>query len=193
MGDYLPDWPRLMEGLGVRLALAEYRGYGASTGTPSLVGMLEDAVHLFEALEVPAERVIVFGRSVGSLYAIHLASRVPGLGGLVIESGIASPLQRILLRVTPEELGVSAAALREAAAQHLDHGAKLARYTGRALILHARHDDMVSVDHAEQLAAWLGEERARLCILPRGDHNSIFFANRAAYLAALGAFVAEGP
>ena len=193
VADYLPAWPRQVAALGLRAAHAEYRGYGASSGAPCLVGMLDDAVRIFEALALPPERVIAFGRSVGSIYAVHLAAQVPTLAGLVLESGIAWPLQRVLLRASPAELGTTPEALRAEAALHLDHGAKLARYAGPALILHARGDDLVPVAHAEQLAAWLGA-RATLRILPHGDHNSIFYANQAEYLRALGAFAAQlGP
>ncbi|MEO8662646.1 MAG: alpha/beta hydrolase [Bryobacteraceae bacterium] len=84
------DCASLFTAAGVNVCFAEYRGYGTSDGEPALVGMLGDGEQVVAALGVPAERVVAFGRSLGSLYAIELARRLPSLRGLVLESGIAS-------------------------------------------------------------------------------------------------------
>ena len=42
------------------LFLAEYRGYGQSTGTPLMRGMLDDVEQIFEAIGRPPEEIIVF-------------------------------------------------------------------------------------------------------------------------------------
>ena len=54
--------------------LAEYRGYGGSTGEPSLVAMLDDVDAIFSALGRPAGELVVYGRSIGSIYAIEFAT-----------------------------------------------------------------------------------------------------------------------
>ena len=68
-----------------------------------------------------------------------------------------------------------------------DHEAKLASYGGPTLVLHAEQDHLVGVEHARQNASWAGPE-TRLVILPKGDHNSVFYENRERYLAELGSF-----
>ncbi len=88
---------------GFDVFLAEYRGYGGSTGTPALVGMLDDVVPIMTAVGVASKRVVAFGRSVGSIYAIELAHRFPDIAGLVLESGIADVAQRLLVRVQHAE------------------------------------------------------------------------------------------
>src|SRR5690606_17983525 len=154
VGDYVPALAEAFAARGVDTFFAEYRGYGASTGTPRLGAMLTDVEAILEALAVPAERVIAYGRSNGSTYAIEAARRRPRLGGLVIESGIADPLERILLRARPEELGVSAAELRAAVKAELDHEGTLRAFPGPVLVLHAQHDRAVDPSHAERNAAW---------------------------------------
>ena len=52
------------------------------------------------------------------------------------------------------------------------------------------HDHLVDRSHAEQNASWAGGP-SKLVILPRGDHNSIFFENRERYLRELSDFVAS--
>ncbi len=189
VADYLPWWPQLLAARGYNSLLAEYRGYGSSTGAPALAVMLDDAERTLAALGVADERVVVFGRSVGSIYAVHVASRRPGLAGLVIESGIADPLQRILLRVTPAEIGASAQELAAAAGDQLDHRRKLAAWPGPTLVLHTRDDGIVDLDHGQRLHDWAAGERKRLVVFEEGNHNTIFAANHAAYLDALFQFL----
>ena len=58
--------------------------------------MLGDGEATVKAAGLAPERVIAFGRSIGSLYAIELAHRQPALAGLILESGIADPSERFL-------------------------------------------------------------------------------------------------
>lgn len=186
VADYLPWFPELVAGLGANLVLAEYRGYGGSTGSPRLLGMLQDGPIIFDALGLQPDRVIAFGRSIGSLYAMHLASARP-LAGLIVESGICDVLERLLLRVRPEELGVPMGRLADEVSAHLSPRSWLARHQGPALILHARHDDLVSVDHAHRLISW--SKKPYRLIFDRGDHNTIFRENQPTYLAAIRQFL----
>jgi pimeloyl-ACP methyl ester carboxylesterase len=160
---------------GLNLFFAEYRGYGGSTGTPAMVTMLGDVPRILSAVGVPFEKMVVYGRSVGSLYAIEAAYRTPSLGGLVIESGIASPIERILMRVRPEELSVTLKDLENEAGEHLDHQRKLAQYPRRTLLLHTWNDSMVLRDHAQRNASWA--KHAELVMYERGDHNDILAVN----------------
>nr|NLI48998.1 alpha/beta hydrolase [Propionibacterium sp.] len=185
-GEVVADWQgtldRFINGLGWDLLLAEYRGYGGSTGAPLLGRMLDDVAEVIAAAG-PPEKLVVMGRSVGSIFALEAVSRFPTIGGLILESAIADPLERILLRVSPRELGGSredVAALEE----RLDHRAKIAGFTGPTLILHTRFDGLVDVSHALRLRKWAGGDTT-LRLFDRGDHNSILWENTDDYLAAI--------
>jgi len=130
------------------------------------------------------EELIVFGRSLGSIPAIEFAHRYPEVAGLVLESGIADPLERVLMRVTPGELGVSLSALQEEFRERLDSVAKLRARRKPTLILHTQQDTLVDVSHAERLASGPAEN-VRLVLFPEGDHNTIFSDNRERYVAEL--------
>ena len=173
---------------GVNVLLAEYRGYGASTGRPQLGRMLADVRVVGRALGQPAEQLIFFGRSVGSIFAIEAAAAFPGAAGLILESGIADVLERLLLRLRPEELGVSEAQLHQVVAERLDHQRKLAQYIGPVLVLHARHDDLVDVSHGQRLYDWAGSSK-EIKIFPHGGHNDIMAVNAPAYFDALNGFI----
>jgi len=191
-GEVVADWqdgfPEVIARMGWDLLLAEYRGYGGSTGEPELGRMLDDVAALLRAAG-PPEKLVVFGRSVGSLFALEAVARVPEVAGLVLESAIADPLERLLLRVTPAELGAEAGAFEAAVGARLDHRAKLAAYRGPVLVMHTRHDGLVDVSHGERLASWAGGA-ATLRVFETGDHNSILYENQEAYFALLERFLA---
>lgn len=176
--------------LGINICFVEYRGYGASSGEPALAAMLGDGVKVVAALGVPAERVVAFGRSLGSLYAIELAHRLPSLGGLVIESGIAVLNDlRWRLGLVAEGIGHNSITLTTAIAKCFDHQTKLGDYSGSLLVLHAANDHIIDQSHAERIHAWGGGRAKRLVVFPRGDHNTIFPVNYAEYLAELRIFL----
>lgn len=184
---YVPGFAEIVADLGADGFFAEYRGYGGSTGVPRLGAMLDDVSAIREAVGKPDEQVVVFGRSIGSIYAIEFAARFPNIAGLVLESGIADVLERILLRATPSELGTTPEAMQEEFGRLFDHEQKLGQYTGPTLVLHTENDHLVDKTHAERNASWAGGD-VQLVMFERGDHNSIFGVNSDAYLQALRTF-----
>jgi pimeloyl-ACP methyl ester carboxylesterase len=188
VADYLGGCEERIVSMGVNVLLVEYRGYGMSTGEPALAAMLADVELVIRAAAVAPERIVFFGRSLGSLYAVHGAGLYPGAAGLILESAIADPLERILLRVEPWQLGTDGSGLAAAVAAKLDQRAKLASFHGRTLVMHAQADDLVHVSHAERLHRWANEPKD-LILFPRGDHNTVMVANEVSYFAAVERFL----
>ncbi|NVB80890.1 MAG: alpha/beta hydrolase [Kofleriaceae bacterium] len=188
-GEVVDDWgdfARALDASGVDVVLAEYRGYGGSSGRPSLTKLLDDALVVFDAVTAlgrKAETIVVYGRSIGSLAAAHVAAHRP-VRGLVLESGINDLYERLALRVEPAEIGATDEQLRSAVTRLFDQTAKIARSTCPVLVLHCEHDDMVRKHHAERNAAAAGG-RAQLVIYPRGDHNTIHAFNGDAIVEAV--------
>ena len=78
------------EGYGV--LLLEYRGYGGNPGTPSEAGLFADgeaAVDFLARDGIDLRRIVLWGESLGSGVAVHLAARQPG-GALVLENPFTS-------------------------------------------------------------------------------------------------------
>lgn len=75
------------------VAIFDYRGYGKSTGHPSEKGLYldGDAVvrYLNEQLNIPAERIVVIGTSLGGAVAAELACHY-GFRALILESTFTS-------------------------------------------------------------------------------------------------------
>ena len=188
VADYLGEFEERIAGLGANLLLAEYRGYGMSSGVPALTTMLNDVELIVEASGVPSERIVFFGRSLGSLYALHGVSRYPQAAGLIIESGLAEPLERILVRIAPHDVGATFDELQASVDRCFNQREKIAAFKGQVLVMHTRNDDLVSVSHAERLYSWANEPK-ELIVFERGDHNTIQAANQEAYFAAVGTFI----
>jgi hypothetical protein len=150
--------------------------------------MLDDVEHVVRAVGLPPGQLVFFGRSVGSLFAIHAISRFPDAGGLIIESGIADPLERLLLHVHPAELGVPMSEIEEEIGRRMNHRHTLSAYGGPVLVMHTRCDGLIDVSHAERLAAWAGGP-VTLKIFERGDHNLILEVNRREYFAEVARLI----
>jgi len=188
VADYVPEWADLFASLGANVLFAEYRGYGGSSGTPKLAAMLDDVEFLAKATNTPPAKLIAFGRSIGSIYAIEMANRV-GCAGLILESGIASVIERIILRARPDELGTTMAEMEAENSRLFDHPQKLRNFDGKLLVLHAVKDSLVSLSHAHSNFESAGTADKRLVEFPRGDHNSVFWDNRDTYVGELRKFI----
>ncbi|MRV75644.1 alpha/beta fold hydrolase [Duganella sp. FT92W] len=70
----------------VNLAMVDYRGYGRSSGTPTVANMTDDALATFDYLNQRyPDAVAVHGQSLGSFVAAQVA-RQRNVAGLVLES-----------------------------------------------------------------------------------------------------------
>src|SRR5271169_3840983 len=76
---------------GTGLVALSYRGYSGSTGRPSEQGLLLDAeaAHAFASARYGAERIVLWGFSLGSGVAVALAADHP-VGKLVLEAPYTS-------------------------------------------------------------------------------------------------------
>ncbi len=188
VADYLDGFPELIGRMGCNCFLAEFRGYGGSTGTPQLSRMLEDVKKTIESIGQPPSQLVLFGRSVGSLFAVKAVELFPEVAGMILESAVANPLERLLLRVNPAELGTTSDGLNEAVTAAMNTRQSMTRVTKPTLILHTRHDGLIDVSHAERLAEWCGGP-VQLEIFPQGNHNDIMFVNGPRYFALINEFL----
>jgi pimeloyl-ACP methyl ester carboxylesterase len=72
---------------GSGLVALSYRGYGGSSGRPTETGLLADAAaaYAFTIARYAAERIVLWGESLGSALAVALAAEKP-VGNLVLEA-----------------------------------------------------------------------------------------------------------
>ena len=178
-GEFVADWAgRFTDRLvakGLDVFLGEYRGYGGSAGQPCFASMLDDALATADATGVPPERLVLYGRSIGSIFALHVAAERP-VAGLIIESGIGEVLPLLLRRVQAADLGVEPEELERAVAGSLNHRAKMEATRCPVLVMHAQRDGVLKPQEARLLADWAGA-RGELLLFEQGNHNTIHFRN----------------
>lgn len=189
VSDYVPFMADIFQDMGLNQLFIEYRAYGGSSGQAQLVAMLADGQSVLQAAGIEPGKAVVFGRSIGSLYAIELAYREPNIAGLIIESGIADPCERFLNYAELRSSGISESDVRAEAAKHFNHELKLSSYTHPLLILHTENDGLIDISHAERNYQWAGSKQKQLVKFPRGNHNTIFQANMSQYLVAVREFI----
>lgn len=188
VSDYIEVYSDFFKNITVNFLYAEYRGYGRSSGRPQMAKMLDDVKAIVTSIQKPIEDIVFFGRSIGSLYAVHAASIFPNAAGLIIESGIADIYERINRYVYPWQLGVNETDLKAATDFYFNQKEKIAKFKGNILLLHTQHDGLVEAHHATTLFEAATTEKA-INIFPYGNHNSIYFENKKMYEHLIASFI----
>ena len=181
------DIAALYRARGLNFLPVDYRGYGRSTGTPTIRAMLQDARRIYaHAREWLTERgydgrLIVMGRSLGSASALELAAAYgDAIDGLIIDSGFAHtvPLLRRLGAPIPEHIEAPLIG-------QLD---KLRAYAGPVLIIHGARDTIIPISDAEDLVNAAAHPDTTLLRVPDAGHNDILLVAGREYLAAIAGF-----
>lgn len=181
-GEVVADYDDAAErfaGAGVALAVADYRGYGASTGEPTLRNSIEDARAVAEAVQ-PA---IVMGRSLGGAAAHELyAAPVATMRAVVLESAFSDVDAMIRRRglVPPPRY-------TDAERATFDPLHKLGRGRLPLLILHGDRDQLVAPADALAALDAAGGISKELVLVPGHGHNDVSMSP--VYWEALAAFV----
>lgn len=173
----------------INLIVADYRGYGASGGTPTLTHLTSDAPKILDAVREELQKrnvhpdLYVMGRSLGSIPAIELAYRHPDLfRGMMIESGFTSVV-RIIRRFGLPIQGLPLEEIDRDCVRMLRH------IRLRTLILHGQKDTLVPLQEAEEIYRYLGTEKKELLIIPRATHNDLLSVGLKKYFEAIDRFV----
>jgi pimeloyl-ACP methyl ester carboxylesterase len=147
------------------LYLLHYRGYGASTGSPTEAALQSDALALFDHVSKTHSSVVVVGRSLGSGVAVWVASQ--------------RPVSRLVL-VTPYN------SIQELAAQRFPYfpiawlltdkfesWKYAAQVTAPTLLISAEHDEVIPAASTGQLLTHFKAGTAVLKMLPGTSHNTV--------------------
>jgi len=172
----------------LNLVVADYRGYGASTGIPTLTDLVKDShVILGEVIAEISRRgvcndLFVMGRSLGSISALELAYKHPDLiKGLIVESGFPSVV-RIIIHLGIPAPGVDFDKIDQTCL------AMLREIVVPALIIHGNADTLVPVENAKDLFDHLGTRNKRLVVIRSATHNDVLIVGFKEYFKALQQF-----
>lgn len=184
-GEIVSDYDDLAsswQGLGAEFIVAEFRGYGKSTDTPTLFDLLTDAHLVLDEIDAGERPLIVMGRSLGSIPAVELASSRPEIDGLIVESGMADPSGLVTRR------GIRLDAAGEEDLVRFDNAGKVSRTDLPLLVLHGANDMLISPHEGAALHAASPSRRKELVVLPGAGHNDILLAP--GYFEAVEEFLA---
>lgn len=174
---------RQFHDLGLSVLIIDYRGYGRSEGKTTEAGMYRDAEaawrYLTETRGVPANEIVVFGRSLGGSVAAWLAAEREPLA-LIVESSFTS-VPEIAAEVYP---WLPARRLSRMSHATIDY---VRRVNCPVLVIHSRDDEIIPFHHGEAIFAAAPAPRSLLAL--RGSHNNAFVWDEATYLQGVRNFL----
>jgi uncharacterized protein len=151
---------------GTGLVALSYRGYAGSSGQPSEQGLLRDAAaaYAFTAARYGADRIVVWGFSLGSGVAVALAGDQK-VGKLVLEAPYTSTAEVAgsLLRVVP---------VRWLMRDQFRSDRRIGRVVAPLLIMHGAQDPAISIRFGERLFA-LARDPKQFVRFPEGGHDNL--------------------
>jgi hypothetical protein len=165
---------------GVGWLLVDYRGYGASGGSPSEKALTEDALRWYDRFA--GRRIYVFGRSLGSGVAVQLAAQRPVAGAILV-----APFDSL---VAVGKRHYPFLPVDWMLKHRFDSAGVAPKIKAPLLCVVATHDEIIPAEHAKRLYdAWGGEKR--WIALEGAGHNST--DGMPDYWASIRKFLSEKP
>lgn len=172
-------WPR-----GWTIVGLNYRGYGASEGKPGEPALTTDALAIYDAVakrhDVDPHRIVVFGRSLGTAIATHLAAERPVAGAILVSPyDSMTAIGKLHYPWLPVSL-----LLRH----RFDAVPDAKRSTMPMLATVGGSDSIIPAERSRALFdAWAGPKTWQL--VPRAGHNDL--GNNAAFWESVAGFLAQ--
>jgi fermentation-respiration switch protein FrsA (DUF1100 family) len=151
---------------GTGLVALSYRGYAGSSGQPSEQGLLRDAAaaYAFTTARYAAERIVVWGFSLGSGVAVALAAEQP-VGKLILEAPYTS-IADVAASAFPM------LPVRWLVRDRFHSDERIALVTAPLLIMHGARDPTIPLRFGERLFA-LAHQPKQFVRFPEGGHNDL--------------------
>ncbi|HEU4829620.1 MAG TPA: alpha/beta fold hydrolase [Gemmatimonadales bacterium] len=173
--------------IGLNLLAFDYRGFGRSGGRADEEGLYRDAEaayrYLTDSLQVPPDRIVLFGHSLGTGVATELATRVPS-AALVLEAAYTS-LPDIGQAAYP---WVPVGLLAGERFETID---RIGKVTVPKLLLHSPEDDIVPYAHGRRV--YEAANGSKRFVTVRGGHAGAFSEDRETYFGAIRELVESLP
>lgn len=159
----------------VNLILFDYRGYGLSSGEPSVEGIQTDARAIFNAVQELAEERItplfVHGHSMGSFLSGYIADR-EDVTGYILESPI-SEVNSWTKNLVPWLLRPFIRFDIESSIASQDNLKRVSTVDHPLLIIGGSDDDITPFSMAEELLAASASTQKELVKIEGGTHNDL--------------------
>ena len=157
--------------------IVDYPGYGKSTGAPSEKLLFETGRRAFDLMtghfNIPEQKVIVFGRSLGASVALHTAlSR--NCAAVILECPFLS-IPRMASEVFPFLPGLGLLSR-----QRYDNETMIQNLDVPILIIHGQDDSVIPFNHGQRLYN-LASEPKYFFAVPQGNHDDNYIVDASGY------------
>ncbi|MCX7662018.1 MAG: alpha/beta hydrolase [Candidatus Omnitrophica bacterium] len=172
--------------LNLNVFIIDYRGYGRSEGVPSEEGLYLDAEASYEYLvktkNLPENKIIIFGKSIGANVAVDLAKKKKPLC-LIIYGGFTSAYE--MGKVIFPFLDI----FRWLITIKFDAENKIKEIKIPKLIIHSIDDEIVPFRLGKKLFESANEPKDFLSL--RGGHNEAILSNKEEFIERIRSFLGK--
>ncbi len=175
---------------GMNLLVTDYRGYGWSSGNPTVTSMLDDAEVLFQetrnwlSFNKYTGAFFLMGRSLGSVPAIDLAkNHEDDIKGIILESAIANTVSIM------EHIGINISSTDFTEDDGFGNLDKIEAVTKPTFIFHGARDALIPAAEAEKLQACCGARSKEFVIIPGAEHNTMIATGGQLYFQTIKTFI----
>jgi len=170
--------------------VADYRGYGLSSGTPNKENLHEDSKTIFKYAKEYLNKkhyddnLYIMGRSLGSCSAFEIINTFSdSIKGCIIESGFVTEYPLLnLLQINPEEVDFN-----------LSDGfmnlEKLKNYKGKLMVIHADLDEIIPFSQADIMMYESPSNHKELFKVNGAGHNNVIAISREEYFIKIKNFI----
>jgi fermentation-respiration switch protein FrsA (DUF1100 family) len=174
------DWHAQLRRAGFSVFAYDYEGYGTSDGKPNKTRAYQDEMaaysYLVKTLKTPPDRIIAFGKSVGTGPATWIAAREP-VAGLILQSPFTSTF-RVMTRITILPF------------DKFPNYKNIRNVRCPVLIIHGTVDGVIPFWHGEEMYRLANEPKGHLWV-EGANHNDVEEVAGDSYPKALQDFAAS--
>ena len=167
--------------LGLNAVCFDYRGYGYSGGTPDGAKIRDDSLRIYDyvtgELEASHAPAFVYGVSLGTQFAIHVAAQRP-VRGLVLQSPAASATEELdwYGRRLPLYIRAFVRLVPSPQVETIFQGAREIRgVIAPLLVVHGAKDELIPPAQGREVYAAAASRDKRFVEIPDAGHGDIRF------------------
>jgi len=176
IGELQPVFEDLYE-MGFSVLAYDYHGYGTSEGFPTENNAYQDIHAAFQFLiqdaQIPASKIIVYGRSVGSGPSVELAAKQK-VAGLILESPFLSAFRTVTgIAIFPFD--------------KFENLKRIHQIHCPILVMHGKLDRVIPFHHGKKLFRMANEPK-RFVAFDKAGHNDLGYINEELYRLTVDQF-----
>jgi pimeloyl-ACP methyl ester carboxylesterase len=176
--------------LGINFFVADYRGYGNSSGSPTFSSMISDShliyTRFMEYLTKKgfSGKLAVMGRSLGSACAIEIVSHYQEkISCLIIESGFTQTYELL------KRLGIPSSLLPDDREEEVSGLPLVRRIKIPTLIIHGENDIIIPLQDGTSIYKNIASEIKEILIIPKAGHNDLLLYGPQDYMGAISKMI----